>query len=87
LVTRYAAAATKGLLILCIVLALTLNLSATRRTLTPVLQSGQYARFQVCGDPWPAKFFALIFGPSQPGADTLPNHRPLELGKDAHHLK
>jgi hypothetical protein len=51
------------------------------------LQSGQYARFQVCGDPWPAKFFALIFGPSQPGADTLPNHRPLELGKDAHHLK
>src|SRR5262249_34353901 len=39
LVTRYAAAATKGLLILCIVLALTLNLSATRRTLTPAFRA------------------------------------------------
>ena len=35
----------------------------------------------------PPKLCALIPGPRKPGTDSFLNHRPLELGKDAHHLE
>jgi hypothetical protein len=31
--------------------------------------------------------FTFIPGPRKPGTDSFRNHRPLELGKNAHHLK
>jgi hypothetical protein len=33
------------------------------------------------------ELFALAPGPRQPGTNALLDHRALELGKDAHHLK
>jgi hypothetical protein len=34
-----------------------------------------------------AQALALALGPRKPGADSLLNHRPFELGKYAHHLE
>ena len=43
--------------------------------------------FQCSGYPRAAELFALATGPRKPGADSFLNHRALELGKYAHHLK
>jgi len=86
-VPSYAAAATKGLLIRCTVLALTLNLSATLRMLSPAFRAARMRVSSSAAMPRSAKLFALILGPPKPGADTFLNHCPLKLGEYAHHLE
>src|SRR5215831_15232330 len=44
--------------------------------------------FLECGGDWgPPKAFTLTPGPGEASTDSFRNHRPLELGKHAHHLK
>src|SRR5205823_5662009 len=43
--------------------------------------------FQCGGDWWTPKAFTLTPGPREASTDSFRNHRPLELGKHAHHLK
>src|SRR5205823_9264157 len=44
--------------------------------------------FFECGGDWGTpKAFTLTPGPREASTDSFRNHRPLELGKHAHHLK
>src|SRR5215475_8044822 len=44
--------------------------------------------FLECGGDWGTpKAFTLTPGPREASTDSFRNHRPLELGKHAHHLK
>src|SRR5713101_6742640 len=81
------AATTKGCLILCTVLGLTSNLSATPRMVSPVFRAARISRFELGRYAGPGKLFAVVRGPPEPGAVSFLNHRSLELGKHAHHLK
>src|SRR5262249_24969330 len=54
--------------------------SRSRQSLTDSL-------FQCGGDWRTPKAFTLTPGPRQASTDSFLNHRPLELGKNAHHLK
>jgi len=41
----------------------------------------------VLGQLGTSETFTLTPGPRKAGTDSFRNHRPLELGKDTHHLK
>src|SRR5262249_22960510 len=56
---------------------LTSTLTLVQRRLDALLQLGRSA----------TQSFSLILGPPKPGADSFRDHRPLKLGKHAHHLK
>jgi hypothetical protein len=53
----------------------------------PGLESGKDSHFDLSGYPRSPKLLAFILGPPKPRADSLLDHRSLELGKDAKHLK
>ena len=52
-----------------------------------LVQGGLNSLLKLGGYPRPAKSFALVLGSPKPGTDSLCDHRPLKLRKDAHHLK
>src|SRR5215468_6285889 len=43
--------------------------------------------FECGGNRWATEAFTFTPGPRKPGTDSFRNHRPLEFGKHAHHLK
>jgi hypothetical protein len=52
-----------------------------------ILAGRQDSLLELGGYPRGAKLFAVFLGPPKASGDSLLNHRALELGKDAHHLK
>src|SRR5262245_49252533 len=50
-------------------------------------QSLTDSRFKLRRDRRPPKPLALTTGWLKPGADSFPDHRPLELAEHAHHLE
>jgi hypothetical protein len=56
-----------------------------RRRINAKLRSS-FAHAQAALASLPDSLLSLFLGPPKPGADSFLDHRPLELGKDAHHL-
>jgi hypothetical protein len=59
---------------------------------TPSVRPGAFRAARIrfsssAGIDRPAQPFPFATGPRQPSADSFLDHRPLELGEDAHHLK
>src|SRR3989442_3396109 len=82
-------AAAKGGLMRCTVKGSTQNcLAMTRTPGRPRAASASRIRFSSVGAIEGApEAFTLTPGPRKTGTDSFRNHRPLELGKNAHHLK